>query len=92
MDCPLLKICNGRGDNGNHCCYVDGKVCRFLTHVGDTPRCTLRLYYNSWEEVHEDSGYLKYVKPSWERCGASDCGIFGTGLDGKQKECCFKDK
>lgn len=34
-------ICNGRGDGGDHCCYIEGKVCFFLESVDGTPRCSI---------------------------------------------------
>jgi len=87
MTCSLT--CDGRGDNGDHCCYVAGEVCRFLTHVKDQPRCSLRLELGDWDAVHRDPRYLEFVRPAWDRCGASDCGVFGTGRDGKPVACCF---
>ncbi len=37
---PIL--CNGRGGDGGHCCWIDGKVCEFLfTDRGGTPRCSI---------------------------------------------------
>lgn len=84
--------CNGRGDSGDHCCYVDGQVCPLLTFINGQPRCSLMLKYNDWNKVYNDEQYLTLVKPSWERCGVSDCGVFGTGRDGKPKQCCHKEK
>ena len=25
------KTCNGRGSAGDHCCYINGEVCEFLS-------------------------------------------------------------
>lgn len=27
-----MTRCNGRGAGGDHCCYIDGKTCEFLSH------------------------------------------------------------
>lgn len=85
-----LSLCNGAGDNGGHCCYLKGKVCQFLVHQNDMPRCQLMLEYNDWDKVHNDSRYLRHIKPILEEIGLSDCGIWGTGKDGKPKNCCYK--
>ena len=82
------KICDGSGDNGNHCCYVDGEVCRFLTYVENVPRCSLRLELGSWDKVHKDMRYLTHIQPVWDRVGIESCGSFGRDT----KQCCFKDK
>ena len=35
-------FCTGRGADGDHCCYIGGKVCEFLfTDRGGTPRCSI---------------------------------------------------
>ena len=37
---PDPITCTGRGDNGGHCCWINGQVCQFLfTDRGGTPRC-----------------------------------------------------
>jgi hypothetical protein len=37
-----MIACTGRGANGDHCCYIAGKVCQFLfTDRGGTPRCSI---------------------------------------------------
>ncbi len=33
--------CTGRGADGDHCCYIAGKVCEFLEIDGDLPRCSI---------------------------------------------------
>lgn len=39
---PSPKVhCNGRGANGDHCCYIAGQVCEFLDVTGDVPRCSI---------------------------------------------------
>ena len=37
----LAVVCNGRGDNGGHCCWIAGKVCEFLIEEDGVPRCSL---------------------------------------------------
>ena len=83
-----MMTCNGRGSRGDHCCYVAGKVCRFLVD-GEMPRCGLKMELGDWEKVHNDPRYLEHVRPNWDEAGVSDCGEFGTGRDGKPKACCF---
>jgi hypothetical protein len=84
--------CNGRGDyGGGHCCYVDGRECPLLVRVDDQPRCSLLIELGDWDAVHRDLRYLRLVKPAWERCGVSDCGLFGTGRDGKPLACCHRE-
>ena len=35
-----MIICDGRGDGGDHCCYIEGKVCEFLDTSNPLgPRC-----------------------------------------------------
>lgn len=73
--------CDGRGTaNGDHCCYLEGKVCPFLRDNG-TPgpgrfRCGLREDLGSWEAVHADAGYQKIVQPVWDRVGIESCGAW----------------
>ena len=78
-------ICNGRGDGGSHCCYLEGEVCKYLIYQGDTPRCGLRVEHGSWDAVHNDPRYLKDVKPVWIRTGTQDCGDWGIN----PPRCCF---
>ena len=44
-----MPICNGKGDNGDHCCYINGQVCEFLftgfSVEGYIPRCMV------WDEM-----------------------------------------
>lgn len=52
--------CIGRGDaNGDHCCYVRGKVCDYLieNHEGRRFACGLMAELGDWEKVHSDSRY-----------------------------------
>lgn len=36
-----MPVCNGRGDGGDHCCYMAGEVCEFLVYEDDVPRCSV---------------------------------------------------
>ena len=48
-----VRHCTGTGANGDHCCYIGGKVCEFLfTDRGGTPRCGV------WDEM----GTVKWKK------------------------------
>ncbi len=63
-----------QGTARDHCCWVDGEVCRFLVIDGDTIACGLRLRLGSWAAVHADAGYLAHVRPTWDEIGMADCG------------------
>lgn len=50
MAAPTFRVrCTGRGDNGDHCCYINGGVCEFLfiNRVG-IPRCRI------WDTMDSD--------------------------------------
>ena len=41
--------CNGKGDNGDHCCYINGQICEFLfINRGGVPRCKI------WDQMNSD--------------------------------------
>lgn len=72
-------LCTGRGTaDGDHCCYVAGKVCRYLADNGpDAPRrfeCSLRRDLGSWDAVHADAGYQEHVQSVWDEVGIPSCG------------------
>lgn len=73
-----MPICDGK--NKEHCCWVNGNVCRFLRDDGPEAErqwvCTLREELNNWNRVHRDQRYLEHVKPHWERAGVDDCGDY----------------
>lgn len=48
-----MVTCTGTGANGDHCCYIDGKVCEFLTYVEGTPRCSVwnEMPFPRWREA-----------------------------------------
>lgn len=52
--------CTGRGGaNGDHCCYVNGKVCDYLIENTEGRRfaCALRVELGNWKKVHRDPRY-----------------------------------
>ena len=47
-----LPECNGRGSAGDHCCYINGEVCEFLSADNEgTPRCSL---FQKWGSLYDD--------------------------------------
>jgi hypothetical protein len=53
-------FCHGTGGaNGDHCCYVRGKVCDFLieNYEGRRFACSLRAELGDWDLVHADPRY-----------------------------------
>lgn len=52
-----MDVCNGRGDvGGDHCCYLDGEVCKFLiTDQAGTPRCSL---YAEWGALNDNPEWV----------------------------------
>lgn len=41
-----MTVCSGRGDQGDHCCYINGQVCPLLVFDGDVPRCSV---WGQWD-------------------------------------------
>lgn len=68
MPCPR--------NTDDHCCYISGRVCPFLTDLGEglDPRwsCGLRAELGSWEAVHVDARYLEVVRPEWNKINRAD--------------------
>jgi hypothetical protein len=65
------------GNLADHCCYIDGSICRFLeenTILGRRWVCGLRRELGSWRLVHEDPRYVADVKPTMDRLGGTQCG------------------
>jgi len=57
--------CLGRNLD-EHCCWVDGKVCKFLeenTEPGYRWSCGLRRELGSWDAVITDSRYVNEILP-----------------------------
>ncbi len=58
-----MPVCTGRGGThaNEHCCYVAGKVCKFLVDNGipgdERFRCGLMLELGDWNKVHADPRY-----------------------------------
>lgn len=40
-----MAVCNGRGNGGTHCCWIEGKECEYLIYEGDLGRCSV------WDEM-----------------------------------------
>ncbi len=79
-----MSVCHGNGDD--HCCYVNGEVCRFLVENATPSRrwsCGLVVELQDWSLVHSDPRYLEFVRPHWIVAGTPDCGDWvGPG-------CCY---
>jgi hypothetical protein len=89
-----MSICDGTGNDGSHCCYIDGETCPFVAENIAPDRqwaCSLRVEHGNWADVHTDPRYLAVVKPVWESKGMMDCGDWRgplrTGVGNLQ--CCF---
>ena len=42
-----MVVCTGRGNDGDHCCWIAGEICEFLfTDRGGTPRCSV---WGEWD-------------------------------------------
>lgn len=86
-DKPWNLECHGNGEE--HCCWVDGEVCRYLevdTVPGRHWVCGVRRRYDTWEEAHQDPGYIENVHSVWERTGTADCGDWKI-----EGQCCFSE-
>ncbi len=56
-------VCTGRGADGGHCCWIDGKVCEFLVYDGDLPRCGI---WGEWDtEKWRDSPVGRMFAELW---------------------------
>ena len=73
-----IPTCTGRGafveskGKVDHCCYIAGKVCEFLTITTDDEgeffRCGLRVELGSWDGVNADPRY-KPIGEFWDGNG-----------------------
>lgn len=64
-------------DTPDHCCYLDGVACPFLSTDEDGLwACGLRAELGSWTLVHSDLRYLAVVRPIWDKVGMEDCGDY----------------
>jgi hypothetical protein len=71
-----MSTCQGNIKD-DHCCWINGKVCKFLKHYPTEKRiwsCGIREKYNSWEETYQDLDYIKDVKPILDEIDIPDCG------------------
>jgi hypothetical protein len=58
-----MTVCTGRGANGDHCCYIAGKVCEFLfTDRGGTPRCSL---FDQWGSLSDNPEWTRAPVGQW---------------------------
>jgi hypothetical protein len=81
-----MSGCHGNGPD--HCCYVDGQVCRWLEENTEPDRrwtCGLRRRLGSWEAVHADPRYQEFPGAIWRESGTVDCGDFGPA----ELQCCW---
>lgn len=57
--------CTGQGDNGGHCCWIDGTVCSYLVEVDGLPRCGKLIELGSWEAVKKDRNWRRSKVGKW---------------------------
>lgn len=87
-----MVVCNGRGDNGSHCCTINGETCPLLTiDQSGTPRCSV---WGQWDEpTYQASAaaawfaerYPGYTCADWPQNIPELAGRSGPGM------CCWKD-
>jgi hypothetical protein len=58
--------CTGQGDNGDHCCYLGGKVCPHLVENrgGRRYACGLMLKYGDWAAMRASDEY-RFIGGYW---------------------------
>lgn len=87
--------CNG--NNGDHCCWVDGNVCEKLD-LSDplVPRCSLLTELGSWDAVHESEEWKALPVAEWfgEMCPGFGCGDWPEKIpdvmDQPTGKCCWQ--
>jgi hypothetical protein len=87
-----LVVCDGQGDQGSHCCTINGVTCPLLfTDRGGTPRCSV---WGKWDS----SEYLESDAAAWfdERYPGFNCSDWPQripALDGKSGPgmCCWSE-
>lgn len=71
------------GRNREHCCWVNGKPCRFLeenTEPGYRWSCGLRRELGSWDAVLADPRYQEHVQSHWDTFPeTTNCRDFPSG-------------
>ena len=62
-----MPVCTGQGDGpARHCCWIDGKICYYLTHDGTgLPRCSLLVELGTWDKVHKDRRWKRSIVGLW---------------------------
>jgi hypothetical protein len=88
----MMPTCTGAGHGDgpdDHCCWVNGKRCRYLVERVDGRRwaCGLFSALGSWDAVHEHPGYKVFVQSVWDEVGIESCGAWGPGSG----QCCFAE-
>lgn len=88
-----MTVCNGRGDSGDHCCYIGGEVCRFLfTDRGGTPRCTL---HDQWGSLNENPEWVAAPVGQWFAANYQgfDCGDWPQNIPNVRGGlCCWEGR
>lgn len=79
-----------KDDNVDHCCVIEGKVCKFLLFEGGLPRCTLYAWWGkldripAWREAPVGKFFDK-VYPGY------DCGDWPQAIPNVTRgRCCFE--
>lgn len=56
-----------KGMSQDHCCYLNGKVCKYLKEnsAGRRWSCGLFEQYGSWENVYLSQEYQTDLVPEW---------------------------
>ncbi len=90
VEVVVVVVCTGRGDSGDHCCYINGKVCHFWDDG-----CTLRAELGSWDAVHTDIRWKRAKVGKWftETYPGYGCGDWPQkipGLVGLTGSCCWR--
>lgn len=87
--------CNGRGADGDHCCYINGEPCELLVTVRGRPRCSLFLEYGSWEPMLRDGRWKTAPVGYWfaENHPGYHCGDWPQNIDPAPAGhlCCWND-
>jgi hypothetical protein len=81
------------GNSKDHCCYVNGKPCRFLeenTVEGRHWACGLRRELGDWDTVQADDRYKTHVEPHW--IDGLDCKTWPNPALGQTCSTCGENK
>lgn len=79
--------CNGRGSGGDHCCYMEGEVCRFLDLSGPIPRCSIfdQMPTPEWEEAPVGRYFARHY-PGYT------CRDWPQNIPEAPNQCCWMDE